>query len=148
MTYFSLIHELFINNSESFKFGRRKSQIPFCYWKSCSYIIYNCKYKLRLTLWTRIDFVLVMNSSRALENTVAWAGGTTQLERVFAAWPDSQNLVLGAHVAAEENSGSTSVFLTPTGRLWIQCRDPNSELPSFHKKKNTVGRFIPSEEPA
>lgn len=70
------------------------------------------------------------------------------LERVFAAWPDSQNLVLGAHVAAEENSGSTSVFLTPTGRLWIQRRDPDSELPSSHKKKNTVGRFIPSQEHA
>lgn len=50
--------------------------------------------------------------------------------------------------AEENNSGSTSVFLTLTGRLWIQCRDPDSELPSSHNKKNTVGRFITSEEPA
>lgn len=38
-------------------------------------------------------------------------------------------------------------FLTPSGRLWIRCRDSDSEFPSFHKKKNTVGRLIPSDEP-
>lgn len=39
-------------------------------------------------------------------------------------------------------------FVTPTGRLWIRGRDPCSELPGFHRKKSTFGRFIPSTEPA